>query len=735
MPSRALVIEVRLIEGRYHGVGDWPPAPFRLFQALVAGAYGGRWCSESPEEKDAAFHWLEGLSPPYVAAPAKIDARATTYFVPNNDLDAVGGDPRRISEIRAAKTSRAMLFDPDAPCLYAWPFDEGESYALRLCGLAQRLHTLGWGLDAAFAHAEVCDWNEVEARFARHGGAVGRPGLRGEARDPSCPADGSLDSLKARHVATAQRFETRREGRTTVTHFRQPPKATSVNFSYNRPPHRLLLDLCPSDGARPFRAVAQERTAEVAKAVRDLAVERLTKSLPERAAEIERIVVGRGAGPADIPRRVRFVPLPSIGFTYADPSIRRVLIEVPPDCPVPMAEIAWAVSGQSLVGFDRVDPITREVVETILTPATDDSMLSHYGIDRHGSRRWHTITPLVLPQRRQPGRLGGTARVEADERAAAVVAQALRHAGFDWRGTAIRIQAEPFHRKGARADTFQSGRFEGRLRHVEIFFPEAVAGPMVIGDGRWLGLGVMAPASDAPPAVHVFAIDPAAAPPLAQREALVRALRRAVLARVNEELGDSRRRGPLATFFTGHELDGTPARSGQHEHLFFLADDLDGDGRIDRLAVVSPHLADRIARDSWRMREILGHLHLLDRALVGLTVLRAGHAGAPRLARVAGPSDEDRVFGQAKNWVSLSLYHPTRHPKGGSADAKITADLLAECARRGLPRPEIDVLDVAIGPRDGVAVGARLRFKVSIRGPLVLGRGSHFGAGLFGAER
>ncbi|HRJ61724.1 MAG TPA: type I-U CRISPR-associated protein Csb2, partial [Azospirillaceae bacterium] len=56
-PSHALVVEVRLLTGRYHGVrdngaADWPPAPLRLFQALVAGAYGGRWTAEDEAVKD-----------------------------------------------------------------------------------------------------------------------------------------------------------------------------------------------------------------------------------------------------------------------------------------------------------------------------------------------------------------------------------------------------------------------------------------------------------------------------------------------------------------------------------------------------------------------------------------------------------------------------------------------------------------------------------------------------------
>jgi CRISPR-associated protein Csb2 len=387
-----------------------------------------------------------------------------------------------------------------------------------------------------------------------------------------------------------------------------------------------------------------------------------------------------------------------------------------------------------------------------LTPASDRGMLQRYGVDAPaGARLWRTITPAVLPEgaarrRIDPSRIreraeqkGGMERAREEGKAATAVLQALRHAGVATRVETIRVQREPFQTRGAHAESFAlETRFaKRRLWHVEIGFPTPVAGPLVVGDGRFLGLGVMAPVIDTSPAVHIFAIDPAEAPPIAAREALVHALRRAVMARVDEEFRRVRKRrhDPLPTFFTGHSADGAPARSGQHEHLFFLADDADGDGRIDLIAVISPRLADRTtSRHRERSRDIQGYLRVLDRALTGMSVLRAGPAGAPRLSLAPEPGDDDQIFGRAKRWLSRSLYRPTRHPRTGSVDAAVAADLLAECNRRGLPRPEVEVLELAIGPRGGLAARARLRFKVAVEGPLLLGRGSHFGGGLFGAE-
>src|SRR5207237_12284 len=152
-----------------------------------------------------------------------------------------------------------------------------------------------------------------------------------------------------------------------------------------------------------------------------------------------------------------------------------------------------------------------------------------------------------------------------------------------------------------------------------------------------------------------------------------------------------------------------------HEHLFFLADDMDGDGKIDRLAVVAPHLADRtVVYDPDQRSDMRDHLHVLERALIDFTLLRAGHAGAPRLTRINEPDGNDPLFGRARTWVSRMSYRPTRHPKGRAIKEAVAADLLGECARRGLPRPEVEIVQSKIGLRGGLTVRARLHFKTAV---------------------
>jgi len=59
----------------------------------------------------------------------------------------------------------------------------------------------------------------------------------------------------------------------------------------------------------------------------------------------------------------------------------------------------------------------------------------------------------------------------------------------------IRVQREPFEANSERAETFaEDTRFsKHRLWHVEVEFRDGVEGPLVIGDGRFLGLGIMVP--------------------------------------------------------------------------------------------------------------------------------------------------------------------------------------------------------------------------------------------------
>lgn len=714
-PSHALVVEVRLLTGRYHGLrdngrADWPPAPLRLFQALVAGAYGGRWTAEEEAVKDAAFLWLENLEPPAIAAPAVRAGAPINAFVPNNDLDAVGGDLGKVGDIRAAKTFRACIIQGDAPLLYVWGFDGADpaqqAHAAKIARLAERLHTLGWGLDAACACAEIADMQTAEDRLSRYPGAVRRPGRPGKSGDPLRPLPGTLDSLKTRHQELREQFQ--QSGKKFL--IARAAKAYGAPVAYDAAPRRLLFDLRNEKGGfAPWPLCA---AAELVRLAQEAAVARL----PEAAALIKG---RRNATEADKAARARLTPLPSIGHEHTDPSIRRLLVELPPACPLTARDLAWALNGAELA---RAPQGAELAADCRLVPAADWSMVDHYGLNGVFSV-WRTVTPAVLPATPpRGGKIDGSARSATAAAAAQAVRQALRHAGTPGAETAqITVRREPWSPKGETAGRFQiPARFAGRgLWHVEIALPRPLAGPLIIGDGRFVGLGLTAPeisrAADASDRA-AFDIPPLQRPPADQRGGVVEALRRALMGL------DNRLHGGVATLFSGHEAGPGPARSGRHRHVFLAA--AVENGAVARLCVFAPWAVERTLSPSENERRRFAAV------VAALSGLRAGAAGAFDLTATA-PEEE-----RAAVWRAVTPYRPTRHPKTRAAAADfIAADARAECARRGLPAPqEVKVSGVRAHPGGGLCADVRLVFAVTVAGPILLGRDAHAGGGWFNPD-
>lgn len=721
----ALLVTVRFLEGRYHGWPEWPPSPARLFQALVAGAaHGARL-----EDEDArALEWLETLDPPVIAAPSSRKGMGFNNYVPDNDLDAVGNDPTRVDKIRTAKAIRPRFFDAQTPLHYLWSFTESSEarrHAAHLREIAERLYQLGRGVDVAHAQALVLDDQAAGALDFR--GRAHRPSPAGGEFQLACPTHGSLQSLSVRHTAFRTRFRTVFEPAPTKTNpdrkkaagqvFAQPPKALFRVVGYDSPARRLLFDIRRMDGGAddpPFAPQPLTKAVSLVATLRDGAADRLRSALPAaQAAVVDAVFVGRDAVEADKRSRIRIIPLPSIGFAHADRAIRRVLVEVPPDCPLRADDVEWAFSE-----FCESDPETGEVVRALVR-ASERKMLDHYAAE--GAKRatlWRTVTPMALPV--GGGRRGasnGSSRGDALAALAGAVRAALRHAGVAEKALIHRIQREPFEANGARAENFSGARFErARLWHVEIEFATPIRGPLVVGDGRWFGLGLMAPAPRIA-GVLAFSIDDgltAVADPIE----IGRALRRAAMARAQIVFGAKE----LPVFFHGHADDEGPARSGAHEHIACVFD-----AARRRLLILAPHVLERREQranegENWRR---------LETAMEGFRELRAGAAGLLRLHPTIVDFAVDPLFAPAREWTSETRYRVLRHMRRGDARAAFAEDLNGERERNGLPKADIEIGEIVGVAGVGLAGGAHLRFGRAVSGPILIGRDRHFGGGLF----
>jgi len=506
--KRSLMISVRLYEARYHGAGEWPPAPARLFQALVAGAGLGGPLQDADRR---ALEWIEKLDPPLIAAPRKHDGHTVTLYVPNNDLDSVGGDLSRIAKIRCSqKVFKPRLFDGAISFRYAWSFEEDEDsarYAPVICSLAERLYQFGRGVDFACAWAELLEVANLEQELLTYPGIIHHPSLGVRGLALKCPMPGSLKSLEDRYRESARRFRAEQRGGITRQIFTRSPPPRFAPIAYDGPTWRYVFELREHSGDGSFAVWPMSETARLVELLRDGAVARLCSALPSQRAMIERVLVGgKIDGSGDIPasERVRILPLPSIGHHHADRGIRRVTVEAPSGSPLSSNDVQWAFSGLELAGQATED--APGIMITLAGDESDGGMLAHYGVGNGGGyRRWRTVTPAALPDFAARRRIdpeqklaqakGGQERASECALAGDSVVQAIRHAGVPARADAIRVQREPFESNGQRVEVFAEGtRFsKHRLWHVEIEFSDEILGPLIIGDGRFLGLGLMAP--------------------------------------------------------------------------------------------------------------------------------------------------------------------------------------------------------------------------------------------------
>ncbi len=441
-----------------------------------------------------------------------------------------------------------------------------------------------------------------------------------------------------------------------------------------------------------------------------------------------------------------------------------MLVEVPAACPVRAEDVFWAFSGLEL---------KKQEGNSVLLPAAALTFFEdNYRANDH-TRLWRSITPLALPdstrRRIDPKRQKEEAKdasEKAAEQAAArqAVVQALRHAGIGATVRGIRVQREPFQARGTRAECFAPGtRFSKHsLWHVEIDFSTPVDAPLILGNGRFLGLGLMAPmdGSDGAAPMHVarFLLRSAEnLPPVTDTLPVAESARRALsclYGRLSGEDGPGR----YSKAFTGKDDAGQ--RLEGHGHCYFLPTDADGDGRLDQLTLFS---AQGFTAPEIQALEQLREVHFADRDT------HAAPLEVELLSLTRAGQSHDGPLANAAEWISATPFIAPRYPKTrgrdkhterGNADPQRFLEAqLGDELRRWLARnspanltladtAEITLLsETAQGTRPGdfrrarrkkgddggqrLAGFFRVRLREKIQGPLVLGHSSHFGMGLF----
>ncbi len=488
---RWLCVEAHLIAGRYHGRSEegrrhqWPPNPHRLFQALVAAGNLGFRRTEFSDATMAALRWLERQLPPEIVTSRARQAGVVRLYVPNNDMDKIARawardvEPeKQPSELRTAKDLRPHQVDGEATVRFLWPipdedWEAARSYVELLCNEARHLHALGLGIDLVTGKGRVISDVEKQA-------------LPGDVwiADPDgvgwwAPVEGSLDELLARHAGQQTRVRAGggRGAQRWVAAPAPPTVVTEVGYARRtegrrRPVH--VFELFGDDGRR--RSFDPRQVIEVAAWLRHAAHLR-ARGLKLDNAFIERFVCGHGEDAEAKNDRFSYLPLPTISPKGRDGRIRRVMLAEPFGSGNGGARsVARRLSGASLVEEDTGE--IKADLRAIPDPL-EDGVSERY---LRKARRWGSVTPLVLPGRDD----------HRSRKAYGLVLKALAQARYTTPIEEIHLQPEPVF---PGAETARSYRVPAYLKdlprtHAIITFAEPVLGPVVIGGGRHVGLGI-----------------------------------------------------------------------------------------------------------------------------------------------------------------------------------------------------------------------------------------------------
>lgn len=544
-------IEVNFLTGRFAAAAhhdrsqaEWPPHPARLFSALVA-----TWadCDQPDRTERAALEWLEAQQAPAISAPPADERKTVVHFVPVNDAAVIPASSyekrsrkiddllREREEVLAAaggkETARARTLlnqaakqrdvsgivsqagntNPDEArsllpegrnrqarqwpsvtlrnprVVFSWEAEPGEAIRAALDGLLKRVSKLG--------HSSSL----VSCRVAADAPAPSHlPDPRGEVlRGVGKGQLAALESEYARHQGCKTRSLPYRAVRyRTVDEKRRAPAALSPNTAGDW----LVFEFTPRS-----RKLPATRTAEIALAMRAALFSYAPDPLPRGLSG------HRADGSPSPDPHVAFLPLPYVGYEHADGRLLGIAVSIPNSLDSSTRDSVFRAVGlwERAVAGDGGSPPELHLTfgkkgRLGMIRAARPGAVALETLKpqrwRGPSRRWVSATPMALPA--HPGPLAkGTAaaRAKAWARAEGAAAAACRHVGLP-EPEKITLSLTPFA-KGARPapdyPPFRQGRGANpvarRLVHASIVFSEAAEGPLMLGAGRFLGLGLMRP--------------------------------------------------------------------------------------------------------------------------------------------------------------------------------------------------------------------------------------------------
>ena len=483
MEIKSLCISIRFLSPTYCG-DDWPPSPARLFQALVAASHLG----VSDQKFKSALEWLESKSPPTIIA-CKREVKKWRRSFPRNEFDAflsqikskgfypLGFHPSYLPSgkedvFRGSYEEReptVSFLDESRVIYYIWPIaDEEEENAKLICELARKIIYLGWGTDMVVGSGSILSEEEIKLLT----GVRYIPDPKGEIK-LKIPRRGFLGDVEEcfrkkwkEHQGQINVRPTPGWGTYTCEGDIVGPSLSYVGFE--------LID--PNDPDLELtKAFPPERWGEIVGWLRHAVAEALERKEEKPKEWVNQKVLGHPENSSHF----YFLPIPSVGHPHADGFIRRVMI-----CWDPMS-----------IGDVKENDL-REVLqdEMLISEEGRKEALLRYSRSKFFKRfvdlglDWESVSPVVLHgYDYRHGKF-------SYRKCQLLILQAFKKAGYS-----PEFVEEIFFQKGPFVPgTLHVVRYfvprhlrNSPMYHVRIRFKKPVRGPVVVGRGRFYGLGLL----------------------------------------------------------------------------------------------------------------------------------------------------------------------------------------------------------------------------------------------------
>ncbi|MEM2251363.1 MAG: type I-U CRISPR-associated protein Csb2 [Candidatus Hadarchaeales archaeon] len=486
-----LQISVRFLSPTYCG-GEWPPSPVRLLQALIAACHYGisrdLWqdfqsvlsilqkppnviiaCEpkekELPELKryfptnqfeldDAIREIIElgfyplGTHPSYLHLPP--DSRIRQHFYESRDF-----------------RPRWLGAEGDRSVHYFWELPENlekkKEIGEKISEVAKRIVALGWGTDMVIGEGKITTEAEISKLYGSR--YILDPTGRAE-KTMMAPSEGFLKEVEEVFDKKWIKYK----GRINL----RPTALRQYTYKFEGEvvgPVRQWVGfkLCDPDDRETMKAFSPHRWCEIVGWVRHAVAKAFEKM--KTMEWIRQKVLGH----PEQSEHLHFIPVPSLGSQFADGFIRRIMICWGPEIDLTREEI------KILEDLDLVSESGKKEAHLRFENERWFERFTQKG------RKWESVSPVILHG--YDFRRGKF----SFKKCQLLILQAFKNSGYDPQIiNRFIFQKSSFVPNALHVSCYGVPNHLDKLPryHISVEFEKSVLGPVVVGRGRFYGLGL-----------------------------------------------------------------------------------------------------------------------------------------------------------------------------------------------------------------------------------------------------